>query len=501
MVWPLSASYLQKLLSGSMKGKEDANSYKSILKGTSILGGVQLFQIVVNLIRVKFVTLFLGPAGMGVSSLFNTSSQTIQQFAGLGLNLAIVKEVAARKNNSESLKHAISVAKTIVLITALIGAIVCLIFAVPLSRVTFGNDEYEWQFTLLSLVIFFGVLGQGYLSILQGMHEVKLISRSTVVGSLTGLLVGVPLYAFFGVKGIVPAMLILVLSMFITYVLSIRKVLPGFKRNFIWQEHKPLVKKLLVLGLILMASEGIGTACNYLLNLFIRVFGELENVGLYQAANSVTNQYSGMVFTAMMLDYFPRLSEAASDNMKIKEIVNRQLEIVSLIATPLICLLILSSPLVIDILLTSQFKPILELMRWLGFGVLIKAIMFPLGYIAFAKDNKKLFFWMEGIFLNFLTLFLSCFFYWKFGLIGLGYSLVIDCIVCLIVYYLINHYLYQYSVNKEAIKQIGIGLALGMACFLFSLLEDHILSYSLMGGITLMTVVYSFIVLKKKLRT
>ena len=483
------------------KTKEGSNSYKSILKGTSILGGVQLFQIVVNLIRVKFVTLFLGPSGMGVSSLFNTSSQTIQQFAGLGLNLAIVKEVAARKGNEESLHHAVSVAKSIVMATALIGALVCFIFAVPLSRITFGDDSYQWQFMLLAVVIFFGVLGQGYLSILQGMHEVKLISRSTVVGSLTGLLIGVPLYAIFGVNGIVPAMLILFLAMFVSYILSLRKVLPGFKRNFVWQEHKPLVKKLLTLGILLMASDAIGTACNYLINLFIRVFGELENVGLYQAANSVTNQYSGMVFTAMMLDYFPRLSEAASDNLKIRKIVNRQLEIVSLIATPLICLLIISSPLVIEILLTDQFRPILELMRWLGLGVLVKALMFPLGYIAFAKDNKKLFFWMEGIFLNLLTLILSCFFYWQFGLIGLGYSLVIDCAICFIVYYVINHSLYNYSLNREALKQILFGLLLGGSCFVFSLVENKITSYVCMGAITLAAILYSGVILKKKLKS
>lgn len=481
--------------------KEEGNSYKSILKGTSLLGGVQLFQIVVNLIRVKFVTLFLGPAGMGVSSLFNTSSQTIQQFAGLGLNLAIVKEVAARKGDKGSLHHAVSVAKTIVLITALIGALVCFIFALPLSRITFGNDEYQWQFMLLALVIFFAVLGQGYLSILQGMHEVKQISKSTIIGSLTGLLVGVPLYAIFGVDGIVPAMLILFLAMFISYIFSLRKVLPGFKRNFVWQQHKPLVKKLITLGIILMASDAIGTACNYLINLFIRVFGELENVGLYQAANSVTNQYSGMVFTAMMLDYFPRLSAASSDNVKIKEIVNRQLEIVSLIATPLICLLILSSPLVIEILLTSQFTPILELMRWLGLGVLVKAMMIPLGYIAFAKDNKKLFFWMEGIFLNLLTLGLSCFFYWQFGLIGLGYSLVIDCAVCFVVYYYINHSLYNYSLSREAVKQILLAILLGSCCFGASLLADKYLSYTIMSCVTLVAVFYSFVVLKRKLKS
>ena len=60
-----------------MEEKKDKNSYRSILKGTSIFGGVQIFQIAVNLIRGKFVAMFLGPTGMGISSLFNSSGQKI----------------------------------------------------------------------------------------------------------------------------------------------------------------------------------------------------------------------------------------------------------------------------------------------------------------------------------------------------------------------------------------------------------------------------------------
>ena len=74
------------------------NSYKSIFRGTSVLGGVQVFLVLVNLVRGKFVALLLGPEGMGISNLFNTSSATIQRFASLGLNLAIVREVAERKD-------------------------------------------------------------------------------------------------------------------------------------------------------------------------------------------------------------------------------------------------------------------------------------------------------------------------------------------------------------------------------------------------------------------
>ena len=53
------------------------NSYRSILKGTSIFGGMQVFLILINLVRGKFVAMFLGPEGMGISSLFNATANTV----------------------------------------------------------------------------------------------------------------------------------------------------------------------------------------------------------------------------------------------------------------------------------------------------------------------------------------------------------------------------------------------------------------------------------------
>ena len=76
------------------------NSYKSIMKGAAIFGGTQFFTILVNLIRGKLVALFLGPEGMGISSLMMSSMNTIQQFSSLGLNLSIVKEISKVKKKN-----------------------------------------------------------------------------------------------------------------------------------------------------------------------------------------------------------------------------------------------------------------------------------------------------------------------------------------------------------------------------------------------------------------
>lgn len=480
-------------------GKKDTNSYRNILRGTSLFGGVQVFQVLINLVRGKLVAILLGPAGMGISALFASSATTIQRFASLGLNLAIVKETATKNEDSEALATTISVARRLITATAIVGALICMLFSSFLSKVTFGNDSMTLQFILLGLVVGLTVAYNGKLSILQGLQEVKRISIASLVGGLTGLVVGVPLYYFFGNDGIVPAMAVLALAMYLFYSFSLSKSIHLPNVKFIWQSHKPIVKNLIVLGFLLMANDLILSLVQYLINIFIKAHGSTDTVGLYQAANSVTNQYAGMVFAAMAMDYFPRLSKVVDDNSEMRNVVNRQSEIVALIITPASALLILTAPIVIRLLLTSEFLIITPLMRWMGLGILIRALTFPMGYIAFAKGNRKLFFWFEGILCNGMTLAYSCIFYYFFGLIGLGYALVADNLSCLILYYIVNRRLYNYRFSREAAMNMGFAILIATLVFYASLIESAVLSYTTMTLLTILSILYAIFFLRRKL--
>ena len=476
------------------------NSYKSILKGTSIFGGVQVFQILINLIRGKFVAILLGPDGMGIASLFTSSSNTIQKFASLGLNLAIVREMAESSRDKESASAFIALCLRILAATALLGGLVCILFARPLSRLTFGNTDMTWQFMLLGFAVAFGIAGSGLLSMLQGLHEVKKLSKASVVGGLTGLFIGVPLYWLYGTRGIVPAMIVLSVAIFSFYYISLRNTVHFETFKGSTREHAPIIRRMIGMGIILMASDLIGTCITYVINIFIRSLASDTEVGLYQAANSATAQYSGMVFTAMAMDYFPRLTKAAHDNTLMHSIVNRQSEIVSLIITPASCLLILTAPLVIELLFTRQFEPILPLMRWMGLGITLRALLMPMAYITFAKDNKRVFFYLEGIFGNLLTLTLSCVGFYFFGLIGLGYALVADNTICLIVYFFVNHSMYGYKFTLDSAKEMIKAIVITAACFVFSMISDAIWSYTLMAIVLTCSIIWSVVNLRKKLK-
>lgn len=480
--------------------KNSENGYRSILKGTSIFGGVQIFQILINLIRGKFVAMFLGPAGMGAASLFNSSSGTLIQLSSLGLNLAFVKEIAANKDDAGRLATIRHIASLLIRFTALLGALACAVLAPLLSRLSFGSEDYTWQFLLLSVAVFLTVAGNGKMAMLQGLHKVRLLSMTSLAGAVTGLVAGVPLYWLFGTKGIVPAMIILALTTYGFYSYGLRRAIPQTGASFDRKLHMPIVRRMLSMGIVLLASSLINTLCTYLINIFIRTHGDLEHVGLFNAANSITLQYVGVVFTAIALDYVPRLTAATGDRKKMGLIINRQMEIVALVATPLTILLVATAPLVIRVLLTRDFLPVTELMRWLGISILLKAIAYPLGYVTFASNNQKLFFWLEAIVCNILYAGLSLLFYNFYGLPGLGYAAVVEQSACVLLYLAVNNRVYGFRPNRKATCETLAGGLFGITAFCISVLTEGVLSYWLMASVFLICAARSFLTLKSRIR-
>ncbi|MDE6049660.1 MAG: oligosaccharide flippase family protein, partial [Paramuribaculum sp.] len=266
------------------------NSDKSILKGISLFGGIQIFQVLITLVRGKLVAMFLGPEGMGINTLFNSATGTVQIFGSLGLNLAIVKEISSSRQDDSQFSRVITVALKLILWSAVFGALVCFTLSPLLSRITFGNYSSTVSFMFLSLSLFFSIAAAGKLSVLQGLHEVRKLSRASLVSALAGLLIGVPLYWLFGINGIVPAIICMSAAMYFFYSHTLKKCRIPHKNRERPSSNRPLVRKLLSLGLILVVGNLVTTGSVYFINLFIRSFGDIENVGYFQAANSITMQ-------------------------------------------------------------------------------------------------------------------------------------------------------------------------------------------------------------------
>ena len=64
----------------------------------------------------------------------------------------------------------------------------------------------------------------------------------------------------------------------------------------------------------------------------------------------ITITYSGLVFSAMETDYFPRLSGVANDMKVTNDMVNKQIEVSLLLLAPMLVALLAGLPVLIPML-------------------------------------------------------------------------------------------------------------------------------------------------------
>lgn len=203
----------------------EKNSYSHILKYTGLLGGVQGLNMLVGIVRNKFTAMFLGPSGMGLLSLFNATSGFLTSATNLGIptsGVRVVSEAEARNG----VEQAISQVRTLSLLSALLGALVCALLGPLLNLFTFSWGNHTYHFVLLAPTIFFTILAGGETAILKGLGKLKSLAAQAFALSLLSLLVSVPVYGFFGESGILAVLFLLALAQWLLALSFSRKEHP-----------------------------------------------------------------------------------------------------------------------------------------------------------------------------------------------------------------------------------------------------------------------------------
>jgi len=459
-----------------MNSKE---SYRTIFKATSIFGGVQVFNILIQLIRSKVIAVLLGPAGMGVIGLLNSTISLVTSVSNFGLGTSAVRDIseANASGNKEKVQETVSIFRTLVWGTGILGMVLMLILAPLLSQLTFGSEEYTVPFRLLAVTLLLAQLTAGQTAVLQGLRKIQWLAKASVLSGALGLIATLPLYYFFGIKGIVPALIGTALIVFVVQSFYAQKVgvqtkLLPFRKAL--QSGKPMLQ----LGFMLSLSGLITVAASYIVRIFIAKFGDIAEVGLYNAGFSIVGVYVGMVFTAMSTDYFPRLSGVNSDSKKYNPLINQQSETAILLLSPLICGFLIFINWGVIILYSEQFLPITEMILYSVLGIYFKALSWPMGYLTLAKGDSKSFFWNELI-ANFYILVFNCIGYYIDGLRGLGISYVLGNIVLFVQIYFFVKWKYGFAYSKEVPSILLLQIPLGMSCFLLYYFTEGWIMYTL----------------------
>lgn len=472
---------------------ENQNQYRQILKATSLFGGVQVLSVLISIIRSKIAAIFIGPAGLGIIGILNSTLNLIIGFTKLGLDVSAVKEISTV---NKGVSRTIAVLKRLTWLTGILGAVITIILSPWLSKVAFGNTDYTFSFIFISIAVFFNQLAVGNLAVLQGLRKLKDLAKATLWASFCGLLAIIPLYYYFGIEGIVP---VIILTSIFTFIFSWY-----FAKRHIKKQDKITIQNLFVegkqmirLGFVLSLGDVATLITVYVVQVFIANRGGIDEVGFYNAAFIIINAYVGVIFNTMSKDYFPRLASVVEQSDIFKNVVNQQAFVAILLITPIIIVFLAFAPLIVNILFTKEFSPIIGMLTFGILATLFKAVSWTMGYILVAKGDSKLYIQTEVGF-NLVLLLMSVFGYIYGGLTGVGISYLLYYIIYLIGIKIITKRKYKFEFNAEFNKIFIACIVLCLASFLITYIENDYIKYGLMIIMIVSSCIFTIIKLNEK---
>ena len=339
---------------------------------------------------MKAAALLVGASGVGLIGLFNNLVLTASTFGGLGISSAATRQIAAERSmagdEGEALaRHALARAT---LVLAVITAVLMWAFSKPIAEIAIGEANYSEAVGWLSIGAGLTIVAGSQTALFAGLRRMNAIARTSIFAGLLATVLGVAALWQFGSRALIPFVLALPLaSVFVgTWLVarlpSANAARPSFQQ--IWSQWRQLVG----LGSAIMLAQLLGNGAQLAARGLIGQRLGLAELGLFQAAWTVSMTYLGLVLQAMSVDFYPRLSEAIGDRSNAARIVNEQTEVALLLAGPLIVAAIGLAPWALHLLYAEEFRGAADLLRLQMLGDVLKVSSWPLGFALLAARRN-----------------------------------------------------------------------------------------------------------------
>lgn len=472
----------------------DRDNKRKILKSTSMIGGSSLINILIGMVRTKFVAVLLGPNGVGFMGVLTNLQQLLSSICCMGVNSSGVQQIARKTsaNDARGLGITVKAIRIFAWISGIGGLALLACLSPVWSQLSFKSDKYTIPIAILGLSILFSIASTFQVCTLQGFRRIDYVAKINIFGAVVGTVVGLPCYYFWRVNGVVPSLILASLASLAVssyYARSIQIERQGFDRQAIRTE----LQKLLGIGLPLMLATMATTATSFFIRVLLSREAGLEAAGLYQSAFTLAGVLVNFVLGAMGTDYYPKLVSFAQDNTRIQKEVNQQLELSLLLSVPALLGTVLYMPIVIRVLYSSKFFMAIPIMRWAIFGILGRIVSWPLSYVVLAKSKNVLFLIVEvasGI-VN-LGLVYVCYKLW--GLQGCGIAFALLYFFYLLAEIIIVKRLAvtRYSASSFRFILTSTAILVGMSIFVDVFSTMPLVKYAI-GSVFFLVVVFFYI--------
>lgn len=192
------------------KENTESSSFRSILKSTTLIGGSSAINMVISMVRTKFVAILLGPTGVGLIGMYGQITGLAHIVSGMGLMGSGTRQVAESfgAGDNERLARTVKTLRRVTWLTGGLGMLALLALCVPVSVFTFESHAYVLPIAFLSVTLLIDQVSSSQRCVLMGTRRIRDIVKLSVVSALVGTLISIPCYYFWGLPGIVVSLIL-----------------------------------------------------------------------------------------------------------------------------------------------------------------------------------------------------------------------------------------------------------------------------------------------------
>ena len=360
----------------------------SLAKASVWTAASTLVKIAAGLLVVKMLALAFGPAGLGQAGNFRQLVTVLGVLAGAGIFNGVTKYVAEHQQDPAQLRAVTGTASSMVLGFSLLLALVFLLFAAPVSRALFGNEEYQQVIRAVAFLQFGIAWANLLLAIVKGFRDAAGNAAALIGGSLIGVAGWLVCYRLGGYSGALIGLALVPALLVIPAIIVLRRrgrlplgyLLPAWQPAFARQ-----LGKFTLMALITAVT--LPVAWMMMRNQLAAQAG-WEQVGLWQGVSTISDAYLQFITASFTVWLLPTLSRLQHKEEIAREILKALRFVLPAVAAVSVCVWLLRD-VAIWLLFSSQFSGMRDLFVWQLAGDVLKVGCYVFGYLVIAKASLR----------------------------------------------------------------------------------------------------------------
>jgi O-antigen/teichoic acid export membrane protein len=330
----------------------------SILKNTVYLAIAEVAKPLLGFLLIIIVSRKLGPVGVGAYTVIITFTLLIENISTVGLLLVFVRGIAADR---ATLHYYSSGAFGVALVSTCLFLPASFIALRMLHYPEVVDRGIRWLLCTLLVAI----LQQYALSICEGLQRMRLRSLISFLDTAGRVVVGVVMIALGrGVVGIIQGM---VITRLLTTALGFYLLGPEVYASSNLRQSLKACPALFRAGMPFLLTTITSTVFWSVNTLMLSKMGQLEGVGIYNAASRLSDVLKGMIYS-YLIALLPAMSASfAESTTALKEQCEDSLKYMAIISLPISAGVSILAPNIIRVVYGHKFDaavPVLSLLVW-----------------------------------------------------------------------------------------------------------------------------------------